>query len=131
MPRKTKETPSIGALTDELYNVREQLRTLSAEERRLTGVRDDLKIRLIQAMKALGIEQTRTQTATATFTETAIGQVEDWDAYFQWEQEMQVPYMRERRLAQAAFREYIEHNGGELPPGVKLFTKEDISLRTR
>lgn len=123
---------SLGALVDDLFAVREQLRMLNKQAELLEAQRDDLKRRLIETMRAAGTDIARSEHATATLTSTDYANVVDWDAYLAWERKTNRPYMRERRISQGAFREYLEASRGHKPPpGIEIFIKDDISLRTR
>jgi hypothetical protein len=125
------ELPSHGKLIDELFEIREQLRALSKQERELKAVRDDLVNRLLASLDAAGINKAGSKLATASISETEVGTVEDWDRFHAWLRKTNRLYMLERRVAQAAYREYVEQaRGHKPPPGVKTFKKRSISLYT-
>ena len=124
-------TPSIGALIDDLHSNREKIRKLEKQVSELKEVRDDLELRLIEAMDAQGIMQSRGAHATATITESVKPSVEDWDLVNAYIKRNNAFYLYERRIASAAFRELLERRNGKPIPGIVPFTKRSIGLRSR
>ncbi len=123
-------TPSIGALIDDLHNNREKIRKLEKQVSELKETRDDLEQRLIEAMEAQGIQQSRGAHATATITESTKPSVEDWDLFYAFIKRNNAFYLLERRPASAAYREMMERRNKPIP-GVTSFTKRSVSLRSR
>lgn len=123
-------TPSIGALIDDLHHNRDKIRKLEKQVSELKEVRDDLELRLIEAMEAQGIQQSRGAHATATITESVKPSVEDWDTFYAFIKRNNAFYLLERRPASAAYRELMERRTKPVP-GVTSFIKRSISLRSR
>lgn len=123
-------TPSIGALIDDLHSNREKIRKLEKQISELKETRDDLEHRLIEAMDAQGVMQSRGAHATATVTESTKPSVEDWDLFYAFIHRTKAYYLLERRPASAAYRELMERRNKPIP-GVTSFIKRSISLRSR
>lgn len=124
-------TPSIGALIDDLHATREKIRGLNKEVEALNSQKANLETRLIEALDAQGVTQSRGASATASISETIIPQVKDWDRFYAFIARNKAYYMLERRPAAAAYREALELRKNRPIPGVESFTKRTISLRSR
>lgn len=123
---------AIGALIDQMHEIREQRRELAKEEERLGNEYKDLETRLIETLDNAGIESSKSTLATATISKTEVANVQDWDKFHAWLRKTNRLYMLERRPAQKAFREYLKDSRGHKPPpGVETFEKRTISLRNR
>lgn len=122
--------PSLGALNDALWEIREKQRKMQKELDELAQEREALERRLIDAMDAQGTDQSRGTYATATISESIKPQVEDWDAFWAYIRRTNSFYLLERRAAAVAYRETMERRRKPLP-GVKSFVKRSINLRTR
>lgn len=124
-------TPSIGGLIDKLFEIREQTRALNKQAEELKVQKDDYEARLLAALDAQGVTQSRGEVATATVSEAEVPQVEDWDKFYAFIARNKAFYMLERRPAAGPYREAMQLRKGRAIPGVKSFTKRTISLRTR
>jgi hypothetical protein len=124
------DTPSLGALNDALWNIREQQRKLQKQLDGLAQEREDLERRLLDAMDAQGTDQSRGTHATATISESIKPQVENWDEFWAFIRRTNSFFLLERRPAAIAYRETMERRRKPIP-GVKSFVKRSITLRTR
>lgn len=124
------ETPSLGALTEALWEAREKQRKLQKQLDALVEEREDLERRLIAAMDAQGSDQTRSTHATATISESVKPNVEDWDTFWAFIHRNKAYYLLERRPAAVAYRELMERRRKPIP-GVTSFIKRSINLRNR
>lgn len=123
--------PTVGALIDELYELREQLRMLNKQAKEVGEARDAIEKRLMEAMDAQGVEQSRGAQATATISETVEPQVEDWESYYRFIRRNNAFYLLQRRPAAAPYREMLAQRNGKPIPGVQSFIKRSVNLRTR
>lgn len=126
-----ESTPAMGEIIDRLYYIREDMKALNKELDELKAERDQLTQQAIEMMDAQGTDQTRSDLATASITETVVPQVEDWDKFYNFINRNKAFYLLERRPASAAYRDLLESRKGRAIPGVSSFTKRNISLRTR
>ena len=128
----TKPEP-IGTMIDSLYAKRELLRAATAKVNTIKDEMTELEARLIETMAAVGVESSRAHLATATVTESTTARIEDWDSFTNWVRKRSADriHLFEKRIAQLAFREMIEHNRGKIPPGVTTYTRAKISLLKR
>lgn len=121
-----------GELISRMTEIRDQRRDLAKEDRLLSHEFHQLEESLLASMDNIGLTQVGSGDAVASITEQQIGNVQDWDRYHSWLRKTNRLYMLERRVAQAAFREYVEQSRGHKPPpGVVVFTKRTISLRKK
>jgi hypothetical protein len=124
------DTP-LGTLIDELQAYRLQKDAINAQLKGVEAEIESLKLRIRQTMDVLGLESASGHDLSVKATDTNLGQIEDIDSFYDFIRETDSLYFLERRVSQAAFREYLDMNGGELPPGLNLFVKQDISVRKK
>lgn len=121
--------PTVGELSDKLWDIREQRRLIAAQDKQLTEEAAKVESELLEAMKQAGIESGRGGHATFTRTESILPNVENWDAFYSYISRNKYLHLLERRPAVKACRELFEKNGAI--PGVVPFTKVSIRLTTR
>ena len=128
---KTPEQMTIGELSDELFNNREELRALTKAERDLKGRKVELEEALLEALDHQDTTRGAGKFAAATITESMMTNVTDWDKFHAWLRKTNRLFFLERRPAQAVCREFIntESRGQKPPPGTDTFNKRSISLR--
>lgn len=123
---------SIGLLIDEMYKAREAYREATKIAKSKEEIVKDIEQRLIATMKIVDIENARATLATATLAERSVATIKDWDSFTPWVED-DVPgriHLLEKRIAQLAFREYMEQNN-QLPPGVETYELDVIRLLKR
>jgi len=128
----TRDKP-IGKLINAMYEKREELRAETAIVNTIKAELADIESRLIETMEAVGLESSRASLATATISETSTATIDDWDSFTAWVRR-NTPnriHLFEKRIAQLAYRELLEHNRGKIPPGVTTYTRKKISLLKR
>ena len=77
-----------------------------------------------------GIDSVKTEAGTFYRQEDLIPTVNDWDSTYAFiMHENLVPEALERRLKKSFVKEFMEANGGALPPGVSVFRKYEIRVR--
>lgn len=121
----------LGTLIDELQEMRLAKTDLDKQLKDVVAVIDDLKFRIRETMDAVGLESASGKTLSVSTKDTNMGQIEDIDSFYDFIKEQDALYFLERRVSQAAFREYLELNDGELPPGLNLFVKHDLNVRKK
>lgn len=126
-------TEPIGKLIDTMYEEREKLRQATQVVNEIKETISDLENRLIETMEAVGIESSRASKATATISESTSARIEDWDSFTRWVRRRSSDriHLFEKRIAQLAFKEMLEHNRGRIPPGVTTYTRKKINLLKR
>ena len=127
----TKQTKAVGALIDQLYTLRADIRELNNTVNTLKQQKDELELKLIEMLDALGTDQSRSDLATATITETVVPNVEDWEAFYRYVSREKAFFLLERRVSSTAYRDTLQARKGRKLPGVESFTKRTLSLRTR
>lgn len=128
------DTPVIQALSAELVEVRNQLRQLAEEEKRLNQQKDELSMRLMQAMDAAGTTVARANGHSMSINTVTVASMSDYSEFSEWLVE-QLPEHPEylalfqRRISDPMFRELLEERDGEEIPGLSAFEKRTLSLR--
>lgn len=118
---------SLHALIDQFAATHAAIDDLNQSLKRHKAIEAALEGALIQALDAQGVRQTSTQHHTASITETVVASVKDWDAFYRFIHQHEAFHLLERRPANAAYRELLQH--GQTIPGVISFTKRGLSFR--
>lgn len=117
----------LGALVDALYLLDEQISRRNAEMRKLGQKYSVLEAMIMKKMpgsKLSGIEGRR---AAARIIPTVVGSVTSWPALYKFIAKKQAFELLQRRVNNAAYREYLENQ--IKVPGVERFVSEKLSLR--
>ena len=125
------DTP-IGTLIDEMFEIRENKRALTADLKTINADLLDLEHRILETMKVIGTDTARTNKATVTAVNKQNYSVEDYNEFIQWilESPEDRIYIFTRALNQPAYEELKKINE-DILPGTKLFEQEKISMLTR
>lgn len=122
-----KQPQSLGSMIDELDELRDRKRELNAELKDIEATMKALEQEIINELDSQGLKFGGGSKARATISETEVPTVVDWDAFYDYVIENKAPYLFERRVAAAPWREL--HEAGEAIPGTEPFTKRSLSLR--
>jgi len=126
-----KKTKALDTMIDGIYDIRNEIRALNKQVDELKTQKEEMELKLIDMMDAVGTDQSRSSVATATISETVVPQVTDWDAFWKFIMRNKATYLVERRPAAVAFRETLEQRKGRAIPGVSSFTKRTVGIRVR
>jgi len=88
-----------------------------------------IEAQLLELCKATG--QDGGKTAFGTFTRTVKTRywTNDWDNMYRFIKEHDAPQLLERRVAQGAFKEFLEQNPGLLPEGMNVDNRYAVTVR--
>ena len=88
-----------------------------------------IETELLELCKATG--QDGGKTAFGTFTRTVKTRywTNDWDSMYRFIKEHDAPQLLERRVAQGAFKEFLESNPGLLPEGMNVDNRYAVTVR--
>ena len=120
----------IGTLIDQLHVTREKIRELNAQVSTLEEAKKNVEEQLLAALKADGVTKATGKAATASISTQTVAQIEDIDRVYQYVLKNKCPFLFERRVSNAAFRELLAQRNNKAIPGLKAFDKETISLRS-
>ena len=127
----TKKTKALDTMIDGIFDIRNEIKALNKTVDGLKAQKEEMELKLMDMMDAVGTDQSRSSVATATITETVVPQVTDWDAFWKYIMRNKATYLVERRAAAVAFRETLEQRKGRPIPGVSSFTKRSVGIRVR
>lgn len=101
-------------------------------ETKLKDLDDQLGVveaELLELCKTTG--QDGGKTAAGTFTRTVKTRywTSDWDSMYRFIKEHDAPHLLERRVAQGAFKEFLEQNPGVMPEGLNVDNRYSITVR--
>ena len=119
---------NLGTAIDDLYLLRQQKAELDKQKKDLQCQIDEAEEKVTQLLNDSGVTLSRGETATASITEMAMPQVEDWDLFYEHILESGDFHLLERRPASRPYRELLE--AGIEIPGLRTFTKRSLSIRT-
>lgn len=122
---------TIGAITDQLWQLREDKKVLAEKEKDINGQIDGLESQLYERMDAEGTTKSAGARASVSLGKTDVVQFDGEDGFdLLWKYAVKHKYSHlfERRIAQLAAREILATKGAL--PGTKVFTKRKITLTT-
>ena len=121
----------IEDLVAQYVELRDRKSAITAKAKDLVGKLDDkmgqLEQDILQALNASGIESARTKAGTAFKKTTRSTNIADWDSFLPWVQGTGNWHMLTRAANKTAVLEYLDHEE-ELPPGINLFSKIEVSI---
>lgn len=126
--RASKE-PSLGALVDQMWSLREKKRELDASIKDLEGQIADKESLIMEQMAAQGLDKMSGAMASVSITTNTVAQVEDWDEFLTFIYKKKYGHLLQRRVSDPAYRELLEQ--GTKVPGVSPFSKQRLNLRAR
>lgn len=120
---------NLGKTIDALHALREHKRALEAELKDVRQEIEEAEQNVMEMLKQNGVTMSAGEHATVSITETVVPAVEDWDAFYEHIMQTGDFHLLERRPASRAYRELLE--SGEDVPGLRPFTKRNLSLRSK
>lgn len=126
--RAAKE-PSLGALVDQMWALREKKRELEASMKDLEGQIADKESLIMEQMASQGLDKMSGVLASVSVTTNTVAQVEDWDAFWAFIHKKKYGHLVQRRVSDPAYRELLEQCVAV--PGVTPFSKRRLNLRAR
>lgn len=129
---KLKAVPTkprtLGALIDALDDAREVKRALAVQVKDAEETYNDLAAQIIERLDAEDTRKGEGKKASASITESIVGQIDDYDALTKYIKRTGYFHLFERRVSAVAFRELYEQKGAV--PGLVPFTKRTLNLRS-
>lgn len=123
----TSSPTAIGAMIDELMELRHRKRELNDQLKELDEEYKALESRIMETMDREGTRLTASSRTRVSISESTVPTVTDWEAFEQYVKENDAMYLFERRVASKPWRELQE--SGERVPGTEPFTRRSLSLR--
>lgn len=118
-------------LVAQYVELRDQKTKVTARAKELVGKLDDkmdkLEVDILQALNETGVESARTKAGTAYKKTTRSTNIADWDSFLPWVQGTGNWHMLTRAANKTAVLEYLDDQE-ELPPGINLFSKIEVSI---
>jgi len=125
---------NVEELVNAYMNVRnERDRVTSAfekEDHALQDVLDKLEASLLEICNNLRVDSLKTEYGTVIRQLKERYYTQDWDGFYKFILENEVPQLLEKRIAQSNMKHYMDGTqGAGLPPGVNVFREFNISIR--
>lgn len=125
------DAKTLDRLIAQYVELRDTKTKLTAEAKEQVGALDDkmgkLEVDILQQLNAMGVESVRTKEGTAYKKTTRSTTVGSWDDFLPWVKETDSWHMLNRAANKTAVLEYLDEQE-ELPPGINLFSKIEVSI---
>jgi len=122
-------------LTKVFVKIRDARSALKAEFTRkddeLKEQQRQIRVALLQHLLATKSDNVGTEFGTAYKSEDWQAGCSDWAIFHEFCREHDLLNLMEKRVSVAALREYMENNGGRLPPGVSLHREVTVNVRRK
>lgn len=127
---KTVKTraPSVGAVIDQIWAVREEKRRLEAQVKEVALKIEELETALMERLEAEGLDKATGTKASVSVGSSVVADVQDWDAFWGFIFKNKYTHLLQRRVSEPAYRELLD--AGKKVPGVQPFTKRKLNVRT-
>lgn len=125
-----KRPPTLGCVTDQMYDIREQRRALEAQDKELKAKYDKLEKQLIELLDQQGVDRCSGAHVSASITvsqQFSFDGDTGFDKFMPWMAKNKYYHLVQRRLSAPAMRE-IAATKGKIP-GVVAYEERKISLR--
>lgn len=120
--------PSVGAVIDQIWAVREEKRRLEAEVKEVALKIEELETQLMERLEKEGLEKASGAKASVSVGTSVVADVQDWDAFWVYILKNKYTHLLQRRVSEPAYRELLD--AGKKVPGVQPFTKRKLNVRT-
>lgn len=128
-------TPSVEKLTRVYIKIRDAKAALASkykdEDEALTEQLDAVKRELLSYCADNGIESMRTAAGIFYRTTKTRYWTSDWESMHKFILEQKVPELFEKRLSQAAVKQFLEENPEAVPPGLNSDVEYVITVRKK
>ena len=84
---------------------------------------------IMQECDKQGVDSFKTDSGTAFLKEADYASVEDWDAVLEFIENTKAYEFLTKKVNKIAVREYIDENGGALPPGMAYGMRRGLTVR--
>lgn len=128
MTTSTKSTNKWGDLVAKLNDLRIKKAALAAEIRAVEKDYEEKSAPLIDFLQQNGLNTIAPDKASATISEETYWNIEDQEAFENWVYETKSLFALQRRLSAATINDLV--NAGEEVPGLKVFTKTKLSVKS-
>lgn len=105
-------------------------REFEAQDKGLKEQQEKLEAVLLHHLSTTESESIRTDAGTFYRQKETIPSAADWGAFYDWIKEHDAFDALERRIKRTFITDYMDENDGQLPPGVNVFSRYVIRVRT-
>ena len=122
------DPPSLGAVTDKMWQLREDKRVADAAVKVIELKIKELETTIFTLLDAQDTRKAEGKKASVSIGESVVGTVDDWDAIWAYIAKNKFFHLVQKRLSDPALRELWAL--GKVVPGVQPFTKRTLSIRS-
>lgn len=127
MPQAEKK-PTIGALTDAMYRVREEKKARQKKVDECTAKYNELEQMLFEALDEQDSRKGEGKEASASISTEVVPTATDWNKVNRWILRHKRLDLLQHRFSPAVYREILEERPNGVP-GIEPMTKRRINLR--
>ena len=125
---KPPPTLTLGATIDAMWALREEKRAAVAATKVIELKIENLESTMFDLMDAQETTKSQGKKASASITETVVGNVEDWEALWPYISKNKYWHLVQKRVSDPGLRELWALN--KKTPGVVPFTKRTLNVRS-
>lgn len=111
--------------------------TLDAARKEYQQIESDLKAKMqdiefeiLNVSDQLGVNSLKTEFGTAYRAVKSSYRILDWETYLDWAEKNDALHTIQKRVTKSAVDEIVNETlGGDLPPGIDLYTEMTINIR--
>lgn len=114
-------------LRNQLDAKRKEWQEFEAEQKRQL---EDIQFEILNISDELGVDSLKTEYGTAYRTVKSSYRILDWPTYLEWAEKNGALHTLQKRVTKTAVDEIVNEDlGGELPPGLDLYSEVTINIR--
>jgi len=127
---KIKPAPvlTLGATIDAMWQLREDKRAAEAVTKQIELKIKELETTMFSLLDAQDTNKAEGRKASVSISETVVGNVEDWEAFWPYIAKNKYWHLVQKRVSDPGLRELWELK--KVTPGVSPFTKRTLNLRS-
>ena len=121
---------SLGQKLESAFDLKYEIEELEGKVKEVKSIYESLQREILAEMAEKDLSKVECTRGSATYKVEPFPSIEDHMEFFDWVAETKRFEFLEKRCARAAVKDMLL-NEGLLPPGIKTWQKESISLRKK
>lgn len=128
---RSKAAPAqltLGQAADKMWLLKDDKKALDAQVKKVEAEIKELETVIFGLLDAQDTRKAEGKKASVSITESVVGTVEDWEAFWPYITKNKYFHLVQKRASDPGLRELWDM--GKTVPGVQPFTKRTLSVRT-
>lgn len=124
------DTTKMAKAYIKLRDARTELkREFEGKDSELKAKQERIEAEMLKFLNANEMDSVKTTAGTFYRQEEVTPTGSDWDAFYKWVAQNDAFDALERRIKKTFIKEYMEMNGGAIPPGVSVYREFVVRVR--